>query len=165
MVWITHSSSLNKLLNWILLIKYCMNISDGILNWTICWLDYIAHAYMCGRGCRRKKTKSVPSVAKILFANVRPKIIPPQCFELLKHRCFKNVKTLGLRFWLDFLSKEDSCPLIKSKRNWSIWKDWFLKRHSIKILAIIFFSLEYWNIKTMAILTCYIPQNIKLLKF
>ena len=76
-VWITHSSSLNKLLNWILLIKYCMNISDGILNWTICWLDYIAHAYMCGRGCRRKKPKSVPSVAKILFANVRPKIIPP----------------------------------------------------------------------------------------
>ena len=37
--------------------------------------------------------------------------------------------------------------------------------YCIKILAIIFFSLEYWNIKTMAILTCYIPQNIKLLKF
>ena len=59
------------------------------------------------------------------------------------------MKTLGLRFWLAFLSKEDSCPLIKSKRNWSIWKDWFL-------LYFIIVS-KYWPLFSF-------PWNIEILK-
>ena len=65
---------------------------------------------------QRKETKSDPSAAKILFAIMcDQKLFYRSVFKKQVLQKYEEEKTLGLRFWLDFLSKEDSCPLVKSK--------------------------------------------------